>query len=142
MNLLVDASVAVKWFFAENLNEEADRLLTPLYELYAPDFLLLEVSSVIWKKRQRNEWNPVEDAEIFAILRDSIHEWIPLSTLSERALQLAHELGHSVYDCVYLAAAESISIKLITADRDFYNRVLQSPYSPLIAWIEDSSRHS
>ncbi len=39
--------------------------------------------------------------------------------LELRALELALELRHPVYDCVYLALAERLDRKLITADRRF-----------------------
>ena len=45
MRLLVDASVAVKWFLPEELSDAADALLTGEHEICAPDFMLVETHS-------------------------------------------------------------------------------------------------
>jgi len=45
MNIIVDACVAIKWFYEEEMNVEADRLLTDGYTVSAPYFLLLEFST-------------------------------------------------------------------------------------------------
>lgn len=39
---IVDASIAVKWLFAEIHSEEVLRLLEDRYWLHAPDFLTIE----------------------------------------------------------------------------------------------------
>ncbi len=55
MKLIVDASIAVKWLFAEPHSPEARQLLAPRIDLHAPDFILTEVANVIWKKARRKE---------------------------------------------------------------------------------------
>ena len=40
--LIVDASVAAKWFFQEEFSLQANTLREPEFQLHAPDFLLLE----------------------------------------------------------------------------------------------------
>jgi predicted nucleic acid-binding protein len=42
--------------------------------------------------------------------------WVAAATLLRPAARLAAELGHPVYDCVYLALAASRSAVLATAD--------------------------
>jgi len=42
--------------------------------------------------------------------------WTPSSALLRPAARLAIELGHPVYDCVYLALAASRAASLATAD--------------------------
>jgi predicted nucleic acid-binding protein len=42
--------------------------------------------------------------------------WTPSAALLRPAARLAVELGHPVYDCVYLALAASHSASLATAD--------------------------
>lgn len=136
MKVVVDASVAIKWFFAENFNSEADCLLSGDYYLCAPDFILLEASSVLWKKRRHGEIGNLDDSITLAILREAFKELIPASTLTERILEIAKELEHSVYDCVYLSTAEILKGKVVTADWRFYDRVMNSPHSHHIAWVE------
>ncbi|MFB3789471.1 MAG: type II toxin-antitoxin system VapC family toxin [bacterium] len=135
MNIIVDASVAVKWFFAEDQNEAADRLLADEYFVQAPDFLFLEVANILWKKWYRNEMNPLDDEETIAILFDAIERIIPTTLLIGKALRIAKELNHPVYDCIYLAAAQEYESCLITADFEFLNRVKNSSHAKWITGI-------
>ena len=49
MTLVVDASVAVKWFVEEDGRQQALQILD-LDEREAPDLIIAEVANVIWKK--------------------------------------------------------------------------------------------
>ena len=123
MNLTVDASVVVKWFVQEPLSEEAHLLLAPRLTLHAPDMLLAEFANTIWKKARRNEifdtrphWDELQRlGEILAL-----H---PCHKIIVRAAQMAVEIDHPVYDCLYLACAEATESTLVTADRKFVNKV-------------------
>jgi predicted nucleic acid-binding protein len=46
-----------------------------------------------------------------------------------RALNLAIELGHPVYDCIYLALAEAMQDELLTADGRLLRAVASTPYA-------------
>ena len=64
--VVVDSSVAVKWFFEEPYSAEAHRLLEA-YEvgsltLLAPDLLYAELGNIVWKKH-RFQGLAAEDAE-------------------------------------------------------------------------------
>jgi predicted nucleic acid-binding protein len=63
----------------------------------------------------------------------------PLSgrPLVEPALQLTHEIGRPLYDCLYLAAAESIDGKVLTADVRFLDRVRRTPLTDRIRGLEE-----
>ena len=45
---------------------------------------------------------------------------------------MAHELGHPVYDCLYLALAEREQALVVTADRVFAARVGGSRWRNLV----------
>ena len=49
------------------------------------------------------------------------------SPMMARALQLAIECDHAVYDCVYLAVAEALDSELITADVKFARKLASTP---------------
>ena len=55
MSLVVDSSVAIKWFVRETLYREADALLAAESELFAPSLLVYEVANVFWKKWRLGE---------------------------------------------------------------------------------------
>jgi predicted nucleic acid-binding protein len=58
VNLVIDASVAIKWFAPELLSAEAERLLDVDDALFAPDLLLVERGNIIWKKVRLGELVP------------------------------------------------------------------------------------
>lgn len=117
MNLVIDASVAAKWFFSELYSDEAQLLLSPKFVLFAPDFILVEVANVIWKKSHRQEIPSSKSyIESLAHLSD-ILVLRPMSELVIRAATLAVQLDHPVYDCMYLTCALEYGIPVVTADQ-------------------------
>lgn len=125
MTYVVDASLAVKWLVKEPLHEAAIDLINRRAALHAPSLILAEVGNTLWKKARRGEiteHHAREAREQLTAYFDSLH---PLEKLNERALDIALQLDHPVYDCFYLACAESLGMPLITAD-DRLIRVVQS----------------
>ena len=126
MKLTVDASVVVKWFVREPLFEEARLLLAHRLRLYAPDILLAEFANTIWKKARQNE---IPDTRPYLDELQSLAEIIslcPINVLIARAAEIAQELDHPVYDCLYLACAEATESVLVTADYKFVKKVTDS----------------
>jgi len=117
---VVDASVAVKWYFPEPGLVPARRLLAEAIEgrreLLAPDLILVEFANVLWKKVQREECDRVQAEEILDAFSTDAPRLVASEALVSRALELALRLGEVVYDCVYLAAAIEGEATLVTAD--------------------------
>jgi predicted nucleic acid-binding protein len=116
MNLIVDASVVMKWFVDEPLHENARRLLKTGESLHAPDLLVAEVGNIAWKKANRGEIGWEQARKIARSLRDSPISLQASGELLDRALQLALSIKHPVYDCLYLACTEHLEGTFVTAD--------------------------
>ena len=117
MKLTVDASVVVKWYVSEPHSEEARVLLAHRLERFAPDFVLVELANVFWKKARLGE---ISDPQAYFQELSRVREAVALSSsadLIERAAEVAAQLDHPVYDCLYIACAEATGSTLITADR-------------------------
>ena len=128
MTLTIDASVACKWFFEEPLSAEARALAESGESFSAPDMILVECANAAWR-RVMSETVPQEQAEAFlAALPQWFDTLMPSFRLHERAFEMACALDHPVYDCQYLALAESDETRLVTADRAFVNKVRRSPW--------------
>ncbi len=117
MRVTVDASVAVKWFVAEDHRKRARSLLGPRIERYAPDLLPVECASAIWKKARRGEIRSAapfldEITRLPGVIRIQ-----PGETLLREATETALQVGHPVYDCLYIACARRTRSVLVTADR-------------------------
>jgi predicted nucleic acid-binding protein len=139
VNVVVDASVAIKWFVPEPLSNEAERLLGGGDALFAPDLLLIEFGNVVWKKVRLGELARGDGNAALTALRSGPVSLVDTTPLVERALHLAHEIDHPLYDCLYLATAEAIAATVATADRRFFDRCALSIMQPRIAWLADWS---
>ena len=121
--MIIDASVAFKWLVAEEDSEQARDWISRT-ELIAPTLIHAEVGNAIWKRIQRGELAAaaVEVAEQLEKLA-SIVRTIDETPMLPRAVEMAIELQHPVYDCVYLAVAEAMQDELLTADARFARAV-------------------
>ena len=118
MKVTVDASVAVKWFVAEDHRKEARHVLGPGIERYAPDLLPLECASAICKKAHCGEiGQPAPFLDEIAKLGEVIRMQSSAGLL-RNAAQTALRIGHPVYDCLYIACAKLTGSVLVTADRN------------------------
>ncbi len=117
MSLVVDASVAVKWYVEEDLSDEAVAILDRGERLFAPDLIVAEVANIAWKKAVRGEIGPDQAREIAGGIGRGVPVLCSSAELAGRALALALTLDHPVYDCLYLACAERVDGLLVTADR-------------------------
>ena len=134
MKLVVDASVAAKWFFAEANSQEAHQLLGPRIRLHAPDFILIELTNVICKKTRLKQISSIQPyIDRLALLPNAVLLSPSNDGLLMRAAAMAAEIGHSVYDCLYLACAEEQNAPIITADAPLTRRV-GSSLLDLEAW--------
>ena len=137
MNVVVDASVAVKWFVPEPLSNQAEHLLGGGDALFAPDFLLIEFGNIVWKKVRLGELARDDGDAALVALRNGPVGLIGTPPLLERALHLAHEIEHPLYDCLYLATAEAVAATVATADRRFVDRCSLSTMQSRIRWLGD-----
>lgn len=145
MNLVIDVSVAIKWFVKEILHEEADRLLGRAdrllgrkVSLHAPDILLIELANVAWKKTVRKEIDQQQAREIVRGCLDGVPILHPSADFIEHALEIGLTLNHPVYDCVYLACAEATDGILITADSRLLNGVKNTKFESVVIGLEQS----
>jgi predicted nucleic acid-binding protein len=141
LTLVVDASVALKWLVPESLSDAAENVLDANEDLVAPDLLLVEAANALWKKVRRREMTDPDASEVLAVLGTMRLELRPTAPHLDRALKLASALDHPVYDCVYLALAESARARLVTDDASLVRRVRRRRGMPsVIALSTFSSR--
>src|SRR5260221_9458087 len=123
--IVVDASVAVKWFYPEEREASAQRLIEGGERLLAPALIRVEVAAALVKRARTG----VVSAQMASRILDM---WFAASGGQlvifpdeqdlPAASRLALELQHPIYDCVYLALAQRHDIPLITADAVFARR--------------------
>jgi predicted nucleic acid-binding protein len=137
--VVVDASVAVKWFIPEELSADARILLAAEYELLAPDLLWAELGNVLWKKHRRRE---LDQGTASRLLRDFSRvpiEFHPAEPWTEAALGLAIRYGITVYDGLYLAVAAGHGCRLVTADGRLHEACRVGALHSLVAWVGETA---
>jgi predicted nucleic acid-binding protein len=116
MSLIVDASVAVKWLADEPGSVDARALGNRDEALIAPELVIAEVGNALWKKSREGILTRAQAMLGLRQLPLLFHRLHADITLSERALEIAHDARHPIYDCFYIALAEHEDAPLITAD--------------------------
>jgi len=136
MTLIVDASVAVKWFVPEDLENEADAL-AGRPDLCAPDLVFSEVGNALWGRAARGLMTHTEADRGVEALEAMDLMIVESPPLARRALAIACALNHPIYDCVYLACAERLGAPLVTADNRLLRKVSTSPFASLVHHLRD-----
>lgn len=129
--LIVDASVAVKWVLDEPGDQEARAIVETGEALIAPELIVAEVANAAWRRFAGGQI-PLNQAMLINVEVPRVFsELVALAPLRGRALSIAAELRHPVYDCFYLALAESESATLVTADRRLIGRLAGTQWDGL-----------
>jgi predicted nucleic acid-binding protein len=137
--IVVDASVAVKWFVDEDGHQLALTLLDRGIAVIAPDLIFSETSNVLWKKLRRGEVTLEQAKRACRALPEFFQGVVSGASLMEDALGLARRLDHPVYDCVYLACAQQRGAKLITADTKFVSHLKETGFGHLASGLDETT---
>ena len=138
--IVVDASIAAKWFAPEPGSSDAMALAASGREMHAPDFLLLEMDNVLltWVRRGMID-RPCADAAR-ARLRQSALLLHPFAPLLDSAYVIANETGASVYDALYVALAERLDAELVTADERLVRSLARTRFARRVVSLRGFAR--
>lgn len=128
MTLVIDASVALRWFIEAPGSEAAVALLDREEPLIAPELVVAEVANAAWKLSRAGEIDGRQARETAGAIASSFAALAPLALLAPRAFEIATALDHPVYDCLYVALAEAEDAALVTADDRLARRLVRSPW--------------
>ena len=118
--LVIDASVAVKWFIAEDRSDEALRILNAEADLIAPSSILYEIFHALWDAARRRRLPPQRIAELADAVPTPFAVLTPIEHLYAPAAAIARSHPLAIYDCAYLALAQREHAELITADERMF----------------------
>lgn len=140
--LVLDTSVAIKWYLTEELTDEAVRLLDSardsVSELLAPGTLQPEFFNALWQRHRRGE---LEREEVRRVWREFVTEdpaslYAP-EDLMPRAAEIALSSGVIVYDALFLALAEDAETVVVTADGRLIRNLEGTAYGRLAHALEN-----
>jgi predicted nucleic acid-binding protein len=134
--IVVDATIAAKWYLHESGSDEAAAFLTSTSPLLAPALIRVEVTGAILRRYREGKLS-LERAQEACALWDTdlaggtIH-LVPDETLLVAARAIAFQIRHTIQDCLYLAAAtEAGHVRLVTAEPTFHSRA-----TPVFSFVE------
>jgi predicted nucleic acid-binding protein len=126
--VVVDASVAAKWFLPSNnepLVDEAFHLLRRYtvgeLRILVPDLFWAELGNVLWKSARLGRCTESAARAALASLRDRNLTTVSSLMLIETAFDIATTFGRTVYDGLYVALAVASRAQMITADEKLAN---------------------
>jgi predicted nucleic acid-binding protein len=137
--IVIDSSVAIKWFVVEPLTGQALRILEEYrnagLRLLAPDLIFAEVGNIVWKKCLY-QGLAAPDAELIIEAFSQLHIALTSSAvLLPAAYRLAIATRRTVYDTLYLALSVRENCQFISADEKLVNAV-RSVF-PTVLWVGD-----
>lgn len=147
MILVLDASVVVKWLVPEESQLDAFAILDSTTRVAAPHLIVSEVATALSKK-VRLEAVPLSEAReaLTMWLEHFIPEGRPVLHMDEKllpdALNLSVKFNHQLSDCIYLALAQKLDARLVTADEKFVSKMRLSGESRVIALGDDPNAGS
>ena len=137
MTLVVDASVALKWFVAEPDSATALDVLASDEPLIAPDLVVAELCNAAWRLWRRQEMTLDQVVIVAGRASFAFAETAPSEALAAKATDIAVRLDHPVYDCLYLALAELRDARVVTADRRLVSRVGDTPWRGYVIALDE-----
>ncbi len=134
--LVVDTSVAVKWYVSEEFRDEAltlfDAMADGTIRGTAPNTIQPEFWNALWQKRRRGELSPEEARTIWSEFSEDPVSLYKTEDLMPRAVEVA-ESGAIIYDALFITLAEAMDTTVMTAD----DRLLETLNTP----FETRARH-
>ncbi len=135
--LVIDSSVAIKWFVAEPYSTEARRLLNEyragVLTLLAPDLMLAEFGNIVWKKQRFQGLAAADGQRIIAAFQRLPFALTPTAPPLDDAYRLAITHQRTIYDALYLALTVREQCRFVTADERLVNAVNMS--FPNVVWL-------
>ena len=139
MICVVDASVAVKWFAEGDWAHREDHLEPALgilrasqhgtLDFYQPPHFLAEVAAVLSRLKPGSAQQDIDDLAALDIT------WASPTVAYGRAIELACQLDHHLFDTLYHAVALLVpDAVLVTADRRYFDK---AQHLGRIAWLTD-----
>lgn len=133
MTVVVDASVAAKWFLEEANDAAAVAILRATVPM-APALLRVETAAAITRRfRMQGLSRSAAEARLAdaqALYRSSGIVFIPDASLLSRASAIALDLAYPLQDCLYIACAERVRGDLVTVDPKLIARA--QPHFPFV----------
>ncbi|MHB8645729.1 MAG: type II toxin-antitoxin system VapC family toxin [Thermomicrobiales bacterium] len=123
-DVVVDASIAVKWVIEEEGSEAARALLqswlTAGIRLVSPSWLTCEIANILYRKALNGDLTFADASEAYDDVLPFVMVLPENASDGKRGMEIARQTGQQQsYDAQYLALAERLDAEYWTDDRRF-----------------------
>ena len=136
-DLIVDASVVVKWFTLEIDRDRAKAILQSDRTLLAPRLIIGEVANALERKVAQGLVSKSDAAEYLSSVPLLISNLLDTDDLVRPAFDNACNHRHPVYDFIYLQAARNRNTQMVTADSRFVAKLAGSSLARFVVPLSD-----
>jgi len=136
---VVDASVALKWYLEDETNVRQAAHLWNAFSagqatLIAPNYIRYEIANALEVARlQRRITHSQADDKLTSFLGTGVYLEADDDALLRDAINATRRYDVTPYDGLYLALAESLGYRFVTADGGLYRRLRNDV--PYVLWI-------
>jgi predicted nucleic acid-binding protein len=120
MKYMLDSCVAVKWGLRENDSDMADALRVGfrqgIHEFLSPDFFTVEAAHALTRAERQGRILVGQAKPLLLDILATPPVFVAFQPYLLRAVDISSKMRVGVYDCVYVALAESEQCEFITAD--------------------------
>lgn len=132
--IVVDTSVATKWFALEEDSPKAKRILELILQgelqLILPDTLLLELVNALYFAKDFSSGDCLKALRLAASITT---RFVTTQTLLAAAVKLMYQHKLASYDAVFVALADKLRLSIVTADYRHHKKDI----SPQIVWLSE-----
>jgi len=129
VTIVVDASVALKWYQREPDSEAALVLMNSDDRMIAPDLIVAELCNAAWRLISLGQMQVGQMQILTHGAPRAFARLYDLASLAPRAGAIALAINQPAYDCFYLALSEAEDAPLFTADRRLIAKVAGTPFA-------------
>lgn len=126
-DIVVDSSVVAKWVLPEPDSDQAHALLTRAGagadRLVILDLALSEVANAIWKRQRRHLIDLDEAKSYLRALLGLPVQIDAAARLLQPAFEIATRYDRAIYDALFVALAQDLGAKGVTADEPLFGAV-------------------
>lgn len=142
-NVVIDSSIAIKWFVVEPYSDEARKILDQYkagdLNLLGPDLINAEVGNIVWKKHRLQDLSAEDAQEVLNTFRTVTFHFTPGAELLDEACRLAIAHARTVYDMMYVALSKREKCRFVTADERLVNAI--GKHFSDVVWIGNWPGH-
>jgi len=138
MQIVVDASVVVKWFVEEKNSEKAlklrDKYIDGVVEILAPELIIFEILNALQYKALFTESEVKEISK--AIESYGFKLYSLKGEYAKKAVEVAFENEITLYDSSYIALAVLQNSQFFTADEELIKK-LNEKYNKIVKHFKE-----